>query len=72
MVFSNYIQLDYIGLFSEIFLFFSSVVLLMFGVFFVSLRQYKYVTFVKEFQYMLVFVFFIALLTYKICLKQTL
>lgn len=62
MVFSNYIQLDYIGLFSEIFLFFSSVVLLMFGVFFVSLRQYKYVTFVKEFQYMLVFVFFIALL----------
>ena len=62
MVFTNYLQLDYIGLFLEIFLFFSSIVLLMLGVFFVSLRQYKYVNFVKEFHYMLLLVFFFSLM----------
>ena len=56
MVFINYIQLDFISVFCELFLFISSIVLLMFGVFFVSLRDYKYVNFVREFQYMVVFV----------------
>ena len=56
MVFINYIQLDFISVFCELFLFISSIVLLMFGVFFVSLRDYKYVNFVREFQYMIVFV----------------
>ena len=56
MIFVNYIQLDFISVFCELFLFTSSIVLLMFGVFFVSLRDYKYVNFVREFQYMIVFV----------------
>ena len=62
MVFINYIQLDFISLFCELFLFISSIVLLMFGVFFVSLRDYKYVNFVREFQYMIVFVLSIGVL----------
>jgi len=62
MVFINYIQLDFISLFCELFLFISSIVLLMFGVFFVSLRDYKYVNFVREFQYMIVFVLIIGAL----------
>ena len=51
MVFVNYIQLDYVSFIVEIFLFILSIVLLMFGVFLVSMRQYKYVTLVKEFHY---------------------
>ena len=47
------------SVFCELFLFISSIVLLMFGVFFVSLRDYKYVNFVREFQYMIVFVLII-------------
>lgn len=62
MVFINYIQLDFISVFCELFLFISSIVLLMFGVFFVSLRDYKYVNFVREFQYMIVFVLSIGVL----------
>ena len=62
MVFINYIQLDFISVFCELFLFISSIVLLMFGVFFVSLRDYKYVNFVREFQYMIVFVLSIGAL----------
>ena len=62
MVFINYIQLDFISVFCELFLFISSIVLLMFGVFFVSLRDYKYVNFVREFQYMIVFVLSIEVL----------
>ena len=62
MVFINYIQLDFISVFCELFLFISSIVLLMFGVFFVSLRDYKYVNFVREFQYMVVFVLGIGFL----------
>jgi NADH-quinone oxidoreductase subunit N len=34
----------------------------MLGVFFVSLRQYKYINFVKEFQYLLIFIFVTGLL----------
>ena len=62
MVFINYIQLDFISVLCELFLFISSIVLLMFGVFFVSLRDYKYVNFVREFQYMIVFVLSIGVL----------
>ena len=62
MVFINYIQLDFISVFCELFLFISSIVLLMFGVFFVSLRDYKYINFVREFQYMIVFVLSIGVL----------
>ena len=62
MVFINYIQLDFISVFCELFLFISSIVLLMFGVFFVSLRDYKYVNFVREFQYMVIFVLSIGFL----------
>ena len=62
MVFINYIQLDFISVFCELFLFISSIVLLMFGVFFVSLRDYKYVNFVREFQYMIVLVISIGVL----------
>ncbi len=62
MVFIDYIQLDFISVFCELFLFISSIVLLMFGVFFVSLRDYKYVNFVREFQYMIVFVLSIGVL----------
>ena len=62
MVFINYIQLEFISVFCELFLFISSIVLLMFGVFFVSLRDYKYVNFVREFQYMIVFVLSIGVL----------
>jgi len=62
MVFVNYIQLDFISVFCELFLFTSSIVLLMFGVFFVSLRDYKYVNFVREFQYMIVFVLSLGVL----------
>ena len=62
MVFISYIQLDFISVFCELFLFISSIVLLMFGVFFVSLRDYKYVNFVREFQYMIVFVLSIGVL----------
>ena len=61
MVFINYIQLDYISFFLEIFLFVLSIVLLMVGVFLVSLRQYKYVNFVKEFQYILILFFIFGL-----------
>ena len=62
MVFIDYIQLDFISVFCELFLFISSIVLLMFGVFFVSLRDYKYVNFVKEFQYMVIFVLILGVL----------
>ena len=62
MVFISYIQLDFISVFCELFLFISSIVLLMFGVFFVSLRDYKYVNFVREFQYMVIFVLSIGFL----------
>ena len=62
MVFINFIQLDFISVFCEFFLILSSIVLLVFGVFFVSLRDYKYVNFVREFQYMIVFVLSIGVL----------
>jgi hypothetical protein len=58
MVFVNYIQLDFVSFIVEIFLFILSIVLLMFGVFLVSMRQYKYVTLVKELHYILILVFF--------------
>jgi NADH-quinone oxidoreductase subunit N len=62
MVFVNYIQLDFVSFIVEIFLFILSIVLLMFGVFLVSMRQYKYVTLVKELHYILILVFFFAVL----------
>jgi hypothetical protein len=62
MVFSDYIQLDFLGLFLEIYLFIVSVLLLMFGVFFVSLRQYNYNNFVREFQYILLLIFSFGIL----------
>ena len=62
MVFINYIQLDYISFFVEIFLFILSIVLLMFGVFLVSMREYRYVTLVREFHYTLILIFFFAIL----------
>lgn len=62
MVFINFIQLDFISVFCEFFLILSSIVLLVFGVFFVSLRDYKYMNFVKEFQYMVIFVLGIGVL----------
>lgn len=62
MVFTSYIQLDYISFIVEIFLFILSIVLLMFGVFIVSLRNYKYVTLVRELQYMLILAFGFALI----------
>ena len=62
MVFVNYIQLDFVSFIVEIFLFILSIVLLIFGVFLVSMRQYKYVTLVKELHYILILVFFFAVL----------
>ena len=62
MVFVNYIQLDFVSFIVEIFLFILSIVLLMFGVFLVSMRQYKYVTLVKELHYILILVFFFSVL----------
>ena len=56
MVFVNYIQLDFVSFIVEIFLFILSIVLLMFGVVLVSMRQYKYVTLVKELHYILILV----------------
>jgi NADH-quinone oxidoreductase subunit N len=62
MIFTSYIQLDFISFIVEIFLFILSIVLLLFGVFLVSLRGYKYVNFVIELKRLLMLVIFFALL----------
>lgn len=62
MIFTQYIQLDFISFIVEIFLFILSIVLLLFGVFLVSFRGYKYVNFVIELKRLLMLVIFFALL----------